>query len=509
MKTQRLPDLCIDSAETFEESPDPSLPGTDILGKYTVVRRLGQGGMGMVVAARHHDLGGLFAIKFLLPGTESDQQTVGRFVREAKALSRLRGEHLVRVHDVGRLENGSPYMVMEYLEGQNLKSVLRHGPIAIEDAVTYLLQICDAITEAHDAGIVHRDLKPANLYLTKRPNGTPCMKVLDFGISKLMADDATDLTGNHMIGSLRYMSPEQIKTPKSVDARTDIWALGLIACEFFAAKLPFNGQTQFDIVTNILDAEPEPPSTWRRDLPAAIEAVILRCLRKNPTARFQSVRELSEALRVAAGIVPKCVLLMRGELSSISVGSTEISLQDEPTKLELSVTDISPTVIRKRSAVPRTALAAVITIAVGASGVIGWQSRQRIVVPESSASAAVQPEINGAPNAAMTAMAVPSATSGDSEAPQVAASATASAATTSSSATVAPIQSAKPSDPVPPAKPSGTAKKPPPGTPENTGKETEGSVPVVVEEKPLRTLQAPGVNPKKPKQPEFRDEYGH
>ncbi len=335
MKTQRF----VDSApqEIFVEPADPSVTGTEILGKYTVVRTLGKGGMGIVVAARHNELGGMFAIKFLLPGTHADQQATGRFLREARASSRLRGEHVVRVHDVGRMENGEPYMVMEYLEGQNMKSVLRNGPFPIEDAVMYLIQVCDAIAEAHAAGIVHRDLKPANLFLTMRPNGTPCVKVLDFGISKVVDADGTDLTGDNMVGSLRYMSPEQMKESKSVDARTDIWALGLIACEFVAAKLPFGGQTQFDIVTNVLDKDPEPPSAWRRDLPPKIEAVILRCLRKNPKDRFQTVLELSQALRETAGLPPGNVSHVRQALSSIPEGSAR-TVDAEKTKLGLSVT---------------------------------------------------------------------------------------------------------------------------------------------------------------------------
>lgn len=302
MRTQRFEYGPASVPVSSQDMQDPSLPGTTILGRYTVVRTLGKGGMGIVVAARHIELGGMFAIKFLLPGAGFDQLTLGRFLREAKALARLRGEHIVRVHDVGRLDNGEPYMVMEYLEGRDLKAVLRNGPLPLEDAVLYLLQICDAIAEAHGAGIVHRDLKPGNLYWTTRPNGTVCIKVLDFGISKVVDGESTDYTGDGAIGSLRYMSPEQIKRSREVDFRTDIWALGLIACEFFSGALPFGGRTQFEIMSNIFEQEVEPPSVWRRELPPALDAVVLRCLRKDPDERFQTVAELARAIRCAVGI---------------------------------------------------------------------------------------------------------------------------------------------------------------------------------------------------------------
>lgn len=295
------------------------VPGDVLLGKYRIERVLGKGGMGVVVAALHLELGGLFAIKFLLPSTLGLPEAIERFLREARAAARLRGEHVARVHDVGRMENGAPYMVLEYLDGCDLKEIVKkQGPLSVEETVTYLLQVCDAIAEAHAAGIVHRDLKPANLFLTQRPNGSPCVKVLDFGISKVSGPEEVDLTGTGaMFGSPLYMSPEQISKTKSVDARTDIWAMGVILYELLTGITPFTAATMLEVVSGVLQEEPAPPRQRRPDLLPAVEAVILRCLRKKREERFQSVAELMAALRAAVGW-PAEAPLGRGSMASVS-----------------------------------------------------------------------------------------------------------------------------------------------------------------------------------------------
>ncbi|UQA56519.1 protein kinase [Polyangium aurulentum] len=292
--------------------------------------------MGVVVAARHLELGGLFAIKFLLPSTLGLPEAIERFLREARAAARLRGEHVARVHDVGRMENGAPYMVLEYLDGCDLKEIVKkQGPLSVEETVTYLLQVCDAIAEAHAAGIVHRDLKPANLFLTQRPNGSPCVKVLDFGISKVSGPEEVDLTGTGaMFGSPLYMSPEQISKTKSVDARTDIWAMGVILYELLTGITPFKAATMLEVVSGVLQEEPAPPRQRRPDLLPAVEAVILRCLRKKREERFQSVAELMAALRAAVGW-PAEAPLGRGSMPSASgwtaMGAAAVSPAEEAT----------------------------------------------------------------------------------------------------------------------------------------------------------------------------------
>ena len=279
----------------------PVAPGDVLLGKYRIERVLGKGGMGIVVAARHIELGQLFAIKFLLPTVLTDDEIVERFSREARAASQLKSEHIARVHDFGRMENGAPYMVMEHLDGCDLKALLKNdGPLPANVAMTYLAQVCDAIAEAHAAGIVHRDLKPANLFLVRRRNGSPCIKVLDFGISKHLGVKVGDLTrSNAMVGSPLYMSPEQITMSKGVDTRADIWALGVILYELLTGISPFKGGGAFDAISRILQDEPTPIRERVPNVPARAETVITRCLRKDREERFQCVEDLLAALEGA------------------------------------------------------------------------------------------------------------------------------------------------------------------------------------------------------------------
>jgi serine/threonine-protein kinase len=273
---------------------DTPQTGDVLLGKYRIEQVLGKGGMGIVVAARHVELGQRYAIKFLLPTVLSQEEAVERFLREARASARLQSEHVARVHDVGHMDNGSPYMVMEYLEGCDLKALVsKEGPLPADVAITYLAHVCDAIAEAHAAGIIHRDLKPANLFLVRRRNGSPCVKVLDFGISKHIGTNEVDLTAtNATLGSPLYMSPEQISKSKTVDTRTDIWALGVILYELLTSTSPFRGGTALEVVSRILQEEPIPIRQLRPDVPERAEVVITRCLRKRREERFQTVEEV-------------------------------------------------------------------------------------------------------------------------------------------------------------------------------------------------------------------------
>lgn len=291
----------------------------DILqSKYCVERVLGHGGMGVVVAARHLELGELYALKFLLPAGLTAPGARERFLREARASARLRSEHVARVHDVGQLDKGAPFMVMEYLDGCDLKNVLhQQGPLPYADAVLYMLQACEAIGEAHELGIVHRDLKLANLFLTRRRNGTPCVKVLDFGISKPMSADEKDLTQTGVaLGSPLYMSPEQIMQTQILDHRTDIWSLGIVLYELLTGTTPFNASTLMAVAGRILQEEPTPPSQFGMPVPKTLDAVVSRCLHKCREDRFQSVDELVRALRDIH--VPPRMAATGGSTDSIS-----------------------------------------------------------------------------------------------------------------------------------------------------------------------------------------------
>ena len=206
--------------------------GTLVAGKYRLTRILGRGGMGVVAAATHVQLHQQVALKFLLPDLAANPHVVERFIREARASAALRSEHVCRVSDVGTMENGSPYLVMELLEGTDLaRLITTQGPLSVECAAEYVLQACIGIAEAHHLGVVHRDLKPANLFLAQTPDGATVVKVLDFGIAKAQGADTGDFSltkTSSVLGSPGYMSPEQLKSSRDVDHRRRIWSLGVV-----------------------------------------------------------------------------------------------------------------------------------------------------------------------------------------------------------------------------------------------------------------------------------------
>ncbi|HEX6273396.1 MAG TPA: serine/threonine-protein kinase [Polyangiaceae bacterium] len=284
---------------TDRSSTPPVSPGDVLAGKYRVERVIGAGGMGVVVQATHLELDERVAMKFLLPHAVENAEAATRFVREARAAVKIKSEHVARVTDVGRLENGAPYIVMEFLQGSDLAAVLTRGPLSIEDAVDFLLQASDAMAEAHAAGIVHRDLKPSNLFMSMRSDGTPIIKVLDFGISKVNVPDTSEagLTRTTTImGSPFYMSPEQMRSSKDVDHRTDIWSLGVILYELLTASQPFNGETLPQLVASILSEPPQSLRAKRPEVPPDLEAVVLHCLEKDRNQRYPSVGALAQAL---------------------------------------------------------------------------------------------------------------------------------------------------------------------------------------------------------------------
>ena len=281
---------------TLENAPVHE--GEILDGKYRVDRVVGVGGMGVVVAATHVQLQTQVAIKFLLPEVLSSQHIVERFVREARAAVRIQSEHVARVSDVGTLDNGAPYMVMEYLEGQDLADVLaKSGPLSVAQAVSYLLQACEAIAEAHALGIVHRDLKPANLFLARRTRREPIIKVLDFGISKMADADSLGLTKTSaLMGSPYYMSPEQMKSARDAEPRSDIWALGITLYELLAGVPPFQGETVTEVVVLVTQGHVPPIRESRPDVPVGIADVIERCLQRDPRQRFSDIAEFAKAL---------------------------------------------------------------------------------------------------------------------------------------------------------------------------------------------------------------------
>lgn len=305
------------------ESPLP-VRGDVVAGKYRIDSTIGQGGMGVVLGAFDQSLGRPVAIKFLHPSRAASEATTLRFGREARAAAAIKSEHVVRVYEVGQLPNGAPFIVMEHLHGSDLAQVVHsRGGLSVEQACDLVLQACEALAQAHALGIVHRDLKPQNLFLTQRPDGAPCVKVLDFGISKAADGDESSpkLTSTEMVmGTPLYMSPEQVRSLKNVDARADIWALGAILFELLAATPPFDGPSASALHASIAMDPPASLRERRPDVPTHIEAVVLRCLEKDPARRFQSVQEL------AAAIAPFARASASGLLGSIGSAPRVVSM---------------------------------------------------------------------------------------------------------------------------------------------------------------------------------------
>ncbi len=338
-------------------------PGTLLAGKYRVERILGRGGMAVVVAAKHLQLRETVAVKLLHPHVLANPRAIERFLREARVTMRFRGEHVARVYDAGALPDQTPFVVMESLDGADLGAILRErGRLPVGEATDYVLQACEALAEAHALGVVHRDLKPANLFLTTRVDGSPSVKVLDFGVSKILRPDPSggdsDAEGDALhalpeegpleetappslpaatasarqreadvehpmhrsplphsledradraaavvpeaitmthafLGSPKYCAPEQLRSARDVDARADVWALGVILHELVNGVPPFRGDNLDAITHAILTGQ---PARFVVKGQGRLESLLAQCLAKDRGSRFASVRTLAEAL---------------------------------------------------------------------------------------------------------------------------------------------------------------------------------------------------------------------
>ena len=260
-------------------SASPVSPGDVLLGKYRVDRLLGVGSMGVVVAATHLLLGERVAIKFMLPVKGPQDEQWQRFVNEGRACARLRTPHVARVVDVGTMETGAPYMIMEHLEGRDLAAVLRErGRLPVEEAAHYVLQVCEAVAETHRIGIVHRDIKPANLFLTHDSTGQPVVKLLDYGVAKHTTSELA-LTGTaEMLGSPLYMAPEQMRSSVTVDGRADLWALCVTLYELVAGLTPFHEQRIEQLLARVLFEAPVPFADRGVEAPPGFQAVVFHGL---------------------------------------------------------------------------------------------------------------------------------------------------------------------------------------------------------------------------------------
>ncbi|HET7544447.1 MAG TPA: serine/threonine-protein kinase [Polyangiaceae bacterium] len=278
--------------------------GQVIADKYRIVRLLGRGGMGEVYEARHVVVGRRFALKFLHQHLARGPDSLSRFLREAQAAGALDSEHITAVLDFDTAADGSPFLVMEYLTGESLAALLaREGPLPVSRAIALLLQVCRGLDVAHRAGIVHRDLKPDNLFVTQLTSGSALIKILDFGIAKLIepGSDGAITSSGAILGTPFYMAPEQARGEKSVDFRADIHALGVIAYELLSGKKPHSGENYNAILAHILTQPVTPLSTLRPGLEPGLVAVIERALASEPARRQSSIAELGHALSSFAG----------------------------------------------------------------------------------------------------------------------------------------------------------------------------------------------------------------
>jgi serine/threonine-protein kinase len=402
--------MTTDTASLIGAGDNPAGPvraGEVVADKYVVERTLGVGGMGVVVAARDRVLDRPVAIKFLLPKLAGSETAAQRFVREARAATRITSEHVARLLEIEKLPNGAPFLVMEYLEGSDLRALVRErGALPANLAVDYVLQALQAVAEGHVHGIVHRDLKPSNLFLTRRADGTPLIKVLDFGIAKTTEreqPESTALTSSDdvRLGSPAYMPPEQLQDPRNVDTRSDIWSLGATLYELLCGQPPFEGKGYLELATRILKEPPTPLSqrTTPSPLPSGLESVLRRCLQKDRAERYANAAELAAALAPFGGDDSRISLTrvngLFGSVSSLSAVTRAVSIESgdcEPT-LDLAgetgrerrTSDLGAVASEPPSAVKRSGFVLAV-VAVGALAFVVHHQTSRRALPASGAA---------------------------------------------------------------------------------------------------------------------------
>jgi len=427
-----------DAAAVDARFPAGLEPGSVIGGKFRVEGVLGAGGMGVVLAAHHLQLDEPVALKVLLPDVLRRPDAVARFEREARAAAKIRSEHVVRVMDVGQLEDGSPFMVMERLEGVDLAGWLAGtGALPASQAIDLLLEACEAIAEAHSVGIVHRDLKPANLFCERRRDGTTRVKVLDFGISKHTEGGAAAHVGMTntaaVLGSPLYMSPEQMRSSKVVDARSDIWSLGVVLFELLSGRVPYEATTLTELAFTIATTAAPPLRTVRPDLPERLEAVVARCLEREKEARFASVSELARALAEfgseASRRSVERIVGVQALASAAPPDRSSIPVTPSNPAIAGTVTATGPTILVGASETPKprrsraalaigaSALGAAFVAVILARGALGPAASTAPSGPAAPSSSVAASAPSPAPSTATAGPSMPPSTSAAAQAP--------------------------------------------------------------------------------------------
>jgi serine/threonine-protein kinase len=360
---------------TKPATQDPKL-GLLLLGRYRIVQKLGEGGMGAVYEGQHELIGKRLAIKCLHAQFATNPEIVERFYREAQSATAVGNEHIIEVTDVGTFDDGAPFIVMEFLEGIELaKLIEQEGSLSISRLVHIVTQVCGALSAAHARGIVHRDMKPENIYLIRRGADSDFVKVLDFGVSKVR--DASDSMGAHAltrtgmaIGTPYYMPPEQAQGVRDLDHRADIYAVGVILYQGLTGHLPFDAESYPALLLKIVSERPAPLRVFRNDLPEALESLVLKAMARDRSDRFQTTQELADALQRFSVLqtMPPESMSRRSAVSAIPQTTPFVTAHDQPMTREPSSLPTAPGASR-----PWLVPAAIGAVAI--TGVVVWLAR--------------------------------------------------------------------------------------------------------------------------------------
>jgi serine/threonine-protein kinase len=389
----------------------PVRPGDVVAERYRIDGVIGAGGMGVVVAAHHLVLDAPVALKLLRPEAVASEERRKRFEREAKAALAIHSEHVARVLDMGNLTTGEPFIVLEHLEGETLAAlVARRGALPIAEAADYALEACEALAEAHRSGVVHRDVKPSNLFLARREGARPTIKVLDFGIAKTFDDELGErsLTGSTaVLGSHKYMSPEQLRGSRDVSARADLWSLGVTIFELVSGRLPFESDSAAELSAQILRETAPRLTEIVPAAPAELADVLARCLEREPSKRFAGIAELARALapfgtRAAALSAERIARMTPKRPGAATTTDVDVPAHDatrierSPSGGTVAPSELGPPAVAASRARSRSRrIAAGIAIAVAGAAGLTW-SLYRFVPGESPApggSVAVSPSV--------------------------------------------------------------------------------------------------------------------